>query len=83
MIFEMAYERAKTLRIRELRTIADALAKYSIDIRDVCDLADEHHVEKLRVLNGTAVLKALEKALPNFTADLTKKLAEHPMVRRR
>jgi hypothetical protein len=83
MIFEMAYERAKTLRIRELRTIADIAAKFAADVRDACDLADEHHVEKLRVLNGTAVLKALETKFPNFTADLTKKLAEHPMVRRR
>lgn len=68
------FERAKTFTEGELRSLADVLINAGRRIRDEADVAKDKGIESVKVLHGTGLADVVEEKLPDFLADLEKKV---------
>ncbi len=77
------YERAKTFTEGELRSLADVLISAGQRIRDEADVAKDNRIETVKVLHGTGLTEVVEEKLPDFLADLEKKVRKAVKQRER
>lgn len=78
-----AYERAKTFTEGELRSLADVLVNAGRRIRDEADVVRDQAIDNVKVLHGTGLAEVLEEKLPDFLADLEKKVRKAVKQRER
>lgn len=68
------YERAKTLRRNELKSISDVFIAAGKAISDEVDVMADKDIDILKVLHGTPVQEMAEGTLEDFLSDLRKKV---------